>query len=335
MIIDTHAHALDEAFLHDLCATPRYGLSAGRDDAGRYHVRRGDGPAISLDHGLFDIPRRLANLRRREVSLQLVGPPPGFISWPGGAADVEYARALNVHGARVVAQSEGLLELMVTLPFGEPERCGPELERALDLHGARSALLPTRAGTSALDTGQFDAMFEVAERRGILLLLHPVSPEPPWRFPIYTLQVVVQWPAETSFALSRMIFGGFFDRFPNLKILVAHGGGTTLLLKGRLNAAFEARGAEGDPYFTAKISKAPGDYLDRLYYDTCSLSPEAVAFTIEVAGVDRVMFGTDYPFEIGDAEGRLALPAIDVLPAEAREKVMRGNAAAVLGSVRR
>ena len=335
MIIDTHAHALDEAFLQDLCRNPRFGLSADRDHAGRYRVRRGDGPPVSLDHALSDIPGRLESLARRQVELQLIGPPPGFASWPGGAANVDYARALNEHGARIVAQGEGRLELMVTLPLGEPERCADELARALDRHGARSALLPATAGGRPLDTGAFDAMFALAERRGILLFLHPVSAEPPTRFPVYVLQLVVQWPAETSFAVARMIFGGFFDRFPGLKLLLAHGGGPLLFLKGRLNSAYEARGAEGDSYFTDKIGRPPGDYLDRLWFDTCSQSPESVAFTIEVAGAERVMFGTDYPFEIGDAEGRRALPALERLPANQQRRIFRDNAAAVLDAVQR
>lgn len=138
MIIDTHAHALDAEFLQGLCRTPRFGLSADRDTAGRFCVRRGDGAPVSLDDDLSNIPRRIESLRRRNVGLQLIGPPPGFASWPGGAASVEYARTLNEHGARVVAQGQGHLELMVTLPLGEPESCAYELERALDLYGARS-----------------------------------------------------------------------------------------------------------------------------------------------------------------------------------------------------
>ena len=216
MIIDTHAHALDEAFLQGLCRTPQFGLSADRDAAGRFCVRRGDGAPVSLDDELSNIARRMESLARRDVGLQLIGPPPGFASWPTGAADVEYARALNEHGARVVAEGQGRLELMVTLALGEPERCAHELERALDLYGARSALLPATAAGQPLDTGTFDDMFALAERRGILLFLHPVSAEPPSRFPVYALQLVVQWPAETSFAVARMIFGGFLERFPRL-----------------------------------------------------------------------------------------------------------------------
>src|SRR5258708_28698470 len=83
MIIDTHAHALDEAFLQGLCRTPRFGLSADRDTAGRFCVRRGDGAPVSLDDELSNIPRRIESLGRRDVGLQLIGPPPGFASWPG------------------------------------------------------------------------------------------------------------------------------------------------------------------------------------------------------------------------------------------------------------
>ena len=329
-IIDMHAHALDEAFLHNLCSTSRFDLSADRDQAGRYRLKRGNNSSVSLDAALTDIPGRMESLARRNIGLQLIAPPPGLVSWPGGAADVEYARALNEHCARVVAEGQGRLELMAVLALGEAERCAYELERAIDLYGTRSVLLPTTAGGRPLDLEEFDAVLTVAERRGLLLFLHPVSAEPPSRFPVYELQVVVQWPFETTLAMARLIYGGVLDRHPGLKILIAHGGGGLIFLKGRLNAAHEAIGAEGNPYFKNKISKAPGDYFRELFFDTCSLSPESVECTIEVAGPDRVMFGTDYPFEIGDAEGKRALPALDKLPEAAKRKIFRGNAEAVL-----
>jgi aminocarboxymuconate-semialdehyde decarboxylase len=330
VIIDVHAHALDEAFLEGLSRSSKFGLSAGRDAKGRYYVCRGDGPRISLDNALSDIPARVESLTRRNVVLQLIGPPPGFTSLPGGAANVDYARALNEHGARVVKQGSGRLELMLALSLGEPERCAYELERGVDRYGARSALLPTTAGGRPLEDGRYDELFRTAEKLGILFFLHPVSPEPAARFPVYTLQVLVQWPFETTLAVSRMIFDGFFDHFPALKILVAHGGGGLAFLKGRLDSAFEARGAEGVPYFTAKISHPPSSYLKQLYYDTCSQSAASVQLTIDAAGADRVMFGTDCPFEIGDADGMRAAPAIDSLSAETREQIYHGNAARVL-----
>ena len=335
MIIDTHAHALDLAFLESLCRKPAFGLSAERRADGRFWVRRGDAPPHSLDENLSDVPKRVASLARRDVDLQLIGPPPGYVAWPGGAAGVEYARALNEHGARIASEGQGRLELMAALALAEPDRCAYELERAVDLYGARSALLPATAGGRPLDGPEFDALFGVAEKLGLLLFMHPVSAEAPTRFPLYGVQVLVQWPFETTLAVTRMIFEGVFDRHPGLQLLLAHGGGNLIFLKGRLNSAYDATGWEADPYYRKNVSKAPGEYYKQIFFDTCSLSPESVDFTIQVAGADRVMFGTDYPFDIGDPEAKRALPALNRLAAEPQQKIFRGNAAGVLAAARR
>ena len=335
MIIDTHAHALDAAFLDGLCRKPAFGLSAERRADGRFWVRRGDGPPHSLDENLSDVAKRVASLARRSVDLQLIGPPPGYVAWPGGAAGVEYARALNQHGARIAAEGQGRLELMAALALAAPDQCAYELERAVDLYGARSALLPATAGGRPLDAPEFDALFTVAEKLGVLLFMHPVSAEPPTRFPLYGVQVLVQWPFETTLAVTRMIFEGVFDRHPGLQLLLAHGGGNLIFLKGRLNSAYEATGWEADPYYRKNVSKAPGEYYKQIFFDTCSLSPESVDFTIQIAGADRVMFGTDYPFDIGDPEAKRALPALNRLAEEPRKKIFRENAATVLDAARK
>jgi len=335
LIIDTHAHALDEAFLDALCRKPAFGLSAERRADGRFWVRRGDGQPHSLDENLCDVPKRVASLARRGVDLQLIGPPPGYVAWPGGAAGLEYARVLNEHGARVASQGQGRLELMAALALAAPDRCAYELERAVDLYGARSALLPATAGGRPLDGPEFDALFTVAEKLGLLLFMHPVSAEAPTRFPLYGVQVLVQWPFETTLAVTRMIFEGVFDRHPGLQLLLAHGGGNLIFLKGRLNSAYEATGWEADPYYRKNIAKAPGDYYQQIFFDTCSLSPESVDFTIQIAGADRVMFGTDYPFDIGDPEAKRALPALNRLAEKPRQQIFRENAAAVLAAARK
>jgi aminocarboxymuconate-semialdehyde decarboxylase len=335
VIIDAHAHALDEAFLDTLCRRAAHGLSAERGSDGRFWIRRGDRRPHSLDENLTNVEKRVESLARRNVDLQLIGPPPGFVAWPGGAAGVEYARALNEHGARVAAQGQGRLELMATLALGEPETAAYELERAVDLYGARSALLPTTAGGRPLDAPEFDVLFSIAEKLGVLLFMHPVSAEEPSRFPLYGVQVLVQWPFETTLAVTRMIFEGVFDRHPGMQLLLAHGGGNLVFLKGRLNSAYEATGWEADPYYRKNVSKAPGDYFDQLYFDTCSLSPESVEFTIKILGADRVMFGTDYPFDIGDPEAKRALPALERLDDESKRKIFRANAEAVLTAARK
>jgi len=162
-----------------------------------------------------------------------------------------------------------------------------------------------------------------------------VSAETPARFPLYGVQVLVQWPFETTLAVTRMIFEGVFDRHPGLQLLLAHSGGNLIFLKGRLNSAYEAEGWEADPYYRKNVTKAPGEYYRQIFFDTCALSPESVDFTIRIAGADRVMFGTDYPFDIGDPEAKRALPALNRLPEAAKEQIFNGNAARVLAGARK
>jgi len=334
VIIDTHAHALDDAFLDGLCHNPAHGLSVERRKDGRFWMTRGGGRPFSLDENLIDVPRRIESLARRGVDLQLIGPPPGLVAWPDGVADVALARALNEHGARVAALGLGRLELMATLALAEPDKSAYELERVVDRYGARSALLPTTAAGRPLDGHEFNGLLATAERLGLLLFMHPVSAEAPSRFPMRGIQVLVQWPFETTLAVTRMIFEGVLDRHPSLQLLLAHGGGNLLFLRGRLNSAFESIGWEADPYYRKNVSKPPADYFRQLFFDTCSLSPASVEFTVQVAGADRVMFGTDYPFDIGDPEAKRALPALDCLPEEVRQKIFCANALAVLAAAR-
>jgi aminocarboxymuconate-semialdehyde decarboxylase len=97
-----------------------------------------------------------------------------------------------------------------------------------------------------------------------------------------------------------------------------------------LNSAYEAQGWEADPYYRRNVSKAPGDYYRQLWFDTCSLSPESVEFTIRTVGADRVMFGTDYPFDIGDPEAKRQMPALLRQDAATQAKIFSGNVLSAL-----
>ena len=116
--------------------------------------------------------------------------------------------------------------------------------------------------------------------------------------------------------------------------MLAHGGGNLVFLHGRLNSAYFAEGWEADPYYRRHISMSPGDFFKRLYFDTCVLSPESLDFVLQVVGPDRVLFGSDYPFDIGDAEGKAAMPAIERQPENIRNKIVHQNAESILANVR-
>jgi len=334
MIIDLHAHALSERFITGLIKNPIAGLSAEKTNEGLYAIRRpGDDRKSTIDPHLIDLPLRLDSLRKRGVVKQFFGPPPFLVSWPGGAPNVELTRVLHRMLHEVAAESEGLMEAIGVAALGEPEQAAAELQRAVDEYGIRGLIIPSTAGGRALDEPQFEPFFALCEKLGIVLFMHPTTAMPSDRFHMYGIHVLVGFPFETTLAVTRMIFNGVLERHPNLKLVLAHGGGNLVFLRGRLDSAYDATGWEADPYFKQHITMRPSAYLDRLYYDTCALNERSNRFVIETMGADRVVFGSDYPFDIGDPEGKRSVPVVDSLPPLDREKIYSGNAIRLFGTL--
>jgi aminocarboxymuconate-semialdehyde decarboxylase len=116
-----------------------------------------------------------------------------------------------------------------------------------------------------------------------------------------------------------MILDGFFDRYPNLKIIASHGGGTLPYLAGRMDRCHEMI-----PACSEVIKERPSEYLQRIYYDSVVYSPDALDLCIKVGGTDNVMFGSDYPHNIGDMKG--CLGRVNGLDSTTAAKVRDGNA---------
>jgi len=331
MIIDMHAHGLSDRFLADLVKAPQAGLSCERNDRGEFVLFR-DGVSVgkSLDRHLHDLPTRVASLKRRKIERQVFGPPPGLVASQGCSIGAERARLLHRQQDDIVKESDGLMEALAVLALGEPEKACDELRRAVEEHGYRAAMITSTAGGRPLDDPAFAPLFSLIEKLGITLIMHPTSGTAPDPFGKYVVQVLVGWPGETTLSIARLIFAGVFEQHPSLKLALVHGGGNLVFQKGRLDSAYEASGWEADPYFTDNISKPPSHYLSRLYYDTCTLSTDSNHFVIQAMGADNVVFGSDYPFDIGDPEGLRSVPVIDSLPEPDRTKVYRGNAETLL-----
>ncbi len=167
---------------------------------------------------------------------------------------------------------------------------------------------------------------QAIEKLDLMVFMHSTSSALSATQTEYTLRTLVAWPTETAIAVTRLIFAGTFERHPRLKLVLSHGGGTLANLAGRLDLGWSAPQYEANVACRANITRPPSTYLKSLYYDTVVASPDVLALIIKTYGADHVLFGTDFPYEIGDAEGSLALPMLDTLPIADREKIRSGNA---------
>ncbi len=326
MTIDVHAHALHAGFLRELAGPGTLGVEA-----------RGKGFGFAgygtLDPLLFDMTGRLRSLSERRVDLQLVSPPPRLISDATWAANAAFARRLNRQTAEVVAEGEGRLAGLAVPALSEPNRAIEEVSWAMDTQGLVGVALPTSAAGRPLDDGAFEALFAECARRRCPVFMHPTSGVERPALGSYTMLQSVGWPTETALCVGRLIFAGVLERHPSLRLILAHGGGALLSLIGRLDLAYNAPCYEANSACHAHIGRPPTAYLPQILFDTAVAHPGLLRCILELVGPDNLVFGTDFPFEIGDPDGAIALPVLDAMPEYVRTQVLHTNMASLLGLV--
>lgn len=327
MLIDVHAHGFSEPFVRRMAETPGLGFPLQATGPRSYHLP-GYG---TFDPLLYDLDARLESLKRRGVTLQLISPSPSIISNGAKVVSLEETRALNESTAWMVANGEGRLAGLAVPALGDPALAANELRRSVGQHGFEGVVLSTSAGPIPLDNPAFEPLFAEFEKLDLMIFMHSTSSALSATQAEYTLRTLVAWPTETTVAVTRLIFAGVLERHPRLKLVLSHGGGTLPSLAGRLDLGWSAPQYEANPACRANITRAPSTYLKSLYYDTVVASPAMLALLIETYGADHVLFGTDFPYEIGDAEGSLALPTLQNVPASDREKILSGNALRLMG----
>lgn len=140
-----------------------------------------------------------------------------------------------------------------------------------------------------------------------LIFVHPNRVVGADRMKDYNLANLIGNPTDTSLAFAKLIFGGVLERYPGLKFLLAHAGGFLPYTWGRLDRGYHVQDSS-----KLKISKAPGEYMKRLYFDTITHSPIALEYLVRSFGADHVLLGSDYPYDMGDPEPVGSLRAIGI-----------------------
>lgn len=319
-VIDVHTHMLDRAWLRLLKekGPPRYEVAPITE--GLDGVYRAGALFMTPMPGHFDYDLRIADMDEAGVDLAIVSLTCPNVYWGGEDVSCEAARIMNDSMAAGQTAHPDRIRWLASLPWEYPARAVAELARACDNGAVGVMVLANVAGRSLTDP-LFAPIWRAIDARGLPVLVHPTEPPgtPEMDMADYSLASTVGFMFDTTLAIARMVFSGFLDRYPNLKIIAAHVGATIPYLAGRMDRSYEMT-IPGK----AAISRPPSEYLRRIYYDAVTYQESALKLCIEVGGADKVMYGSDYPHDIGDMKGCLA--RVDALPEDQRQAVRSGNA---------
>ena len=278
--------------------------------------------------GHRDIAYRQSVLDSHRVDTQII-----TLTTPGTHVDppavaTRLAAITNDAFARIRADRRGRFLPLATLPLCDPAASATELARALDDLKLPGAMLFSNVNGTGLDHKQFWPMYEVANDRDAVLMIHPTYPVGVEAMRDYWLMPLNGFLFDTTLAASKLVFSGVVKRYPRIKWVLGHLGGTIPYLAERLD-----RGWRAFRECRANIDEPPTAYLKRhFWYDTVNFAQGPLKLAIDFAGADRILAGSDYPHMIGSIP--LMLEAIRALPLTDAEKdgILGGNAARLLGT---
>ena len=319
-VIDVHTHMLNEAYIRLLKKHGKH-YSVKKVVGGQTGIHRDGAPFMTLTPGMFDYEARIKAMDAAGVDIAIVTLTSPNVYWGSASASLEAARVVNDDMAAQQKRYPERIRFMCSLPWQHAKLALGELKRACDELGAVGVMVLANIDGVSLTDKKFSAIWREIDRRELSVLVHPTAPPGTKDLDVvkYNLIASVGFMFDTSLAVARMIFDGFFDRYPKLKIIAAHGGGALPYFAGRLDICHANM-----PAARIKISAPPSSYLRRIYYDSVVFQQASLELAIAVGGEDNVLYGSDYPHNIGDMKGCLA--RVDALPTARRAAVRGANA---------
>ncbi len=331
-VIDTHAHIAPRRYRE---AIERDGSWHGLDYVvGELHRPAGFNKSVE---------ERLAEMKAAGIDRQLVTPSVGFYSYDKDLdLATTVARECNEDIAELVDQYPDRFSGLGTLPMQDIPAAIEELTRVMTQLNLKGAIINDHVNGRTYDEPEFTPFFAAAESLGAILEFHQggggvsgigtvVGP----RINRYSLPNGIGNLADRTITFAALVFGGVLDRFPRLKLQLAHAGGYTAFGVGRLDkvaGAFEGSYPDGpltppfvQPEGQYRLTRPPSSYLGAFHYDCITYDGEALRHLIDKVGIDQVMLGTDYPAPMLLIDSVRWIEQLPQLSADEKEQILRGN----------
>ena len=301
MRIDMHAHYVPPKALEQLKGSSPFGAHLEEAAAGGP-----SGQCLCFDYGLRIRPffPRLLDLDDRWVQMESQGVDHQILTvWADtfgygvpAAESSRWHRLLNEHLSETARAHPDKLSMMASVPLQDADRAATELEYGIKQCGAVGGVIGASVDGVNLGDADLDNFWAAACELNVPLFIHPTAPTPSPRTTKYDLNVSVQYTYDTTVSVGSLVLSGVMDRFPNLRLLLSHGGGYFPYQISRFDRLYRNH-LDEVPLIPAQT---PSAYLRRFWYDTILHGGPALRYLCDLVGTDRVLLGTDYPFTVYD-----------------------------------
>jgi aminocarboxymuconate-semialdehyde decarboxylase len=280
-----------------------------------------------VDQNSWDSHTRKQEMVATGISKQVLSTVPVLFNyWAKAEHAYETSRFYNDHIAQICRENPESFYGLGTLPMQDPQLACRELERCMLELGMKGIEIGSHINDLNLDRKELWPVYETAQKLGACIFVHPWEMMGEEKMAKYWLPWLVGMPAESSLAICSLIFGGVFEAFPDLRFAFAHGGGSFPFTFGRIKHGFDVRPdlvAIDNPH-------SPEKYLGKFWVDSLVHDIHSLEYNLRIFGEDKIAFGSDYPFPLGDLTGGKFISESS-LTKEIQNKLLYENALSWLG----
>lgn len=330
MKIDSHAHILPKTW-ESLKDKFGYGgfIELDHHKPGAARMMRDDGKFFrEIQENCWNPDAIIKDMDDYGVDMMVLCTVPVLFNyWAKPEHTYEWSIFLNDHIADVQAKYRKRFISLGTLPMQDIDLAIKEMERCKNVLGLPGVEIGSNINGMNLDHKSLFPFYEAAEALGMAIFIHPWDMMGTDKMPDYFMPWLVGMPAEESRALCSLIFGGVFDKFPKLRFMVAHGGGSFAFTLGRIAHGYNCR----PDLCNVNNVKNPREYARSFWVDGITHDKDAMRYLINLMGDDRIMYGTDYPFPLGDLEHGKFIEEMTDLSTQTKQNIFKNNVLDWLG----